>query len=124
MDLVKENVTASVGTQEYNVIVGLMETILERNKVNPEISKALLDWRTRPLIMDRTYLVSDLLIKYGVPPTTELVEDLLKWKGTTDATLRQARYISDVKCSASAVLPNYSDLMARQDSVNAMLKLG
>ena len=78
----------------------------------------LLEWRYNTLIMDKVYL-TDICERYGL--NTAAVDDLLKWKETSDAHLRQLRYLFDVKLSANTALPSYCDLLARQEEVQAIL---
>jgi len=109
-DIMKEDVAKAVMQQEDSVIAGFLKAVLSRHRINagPDAFVELLQWRTQPLIMDRVF-VKDLLSKYGI--NDSVVDDLLKWKESSDTRLRDLSYVYDVKLSAAPVLPSYYDLL-------------
>jgi len=119
-DIMKENVARQVMEQEDNVIAAFLKAVLAKHKINAgeDAFVELLQWRLQPLVLDRVFAM-DLCDKYGL--NTAAVDDLLKWKETSDTRLRELRYVYDVKLSAAPSLPSYYDLLVKQDDVQAML---
>ena len=119
-DIIKEEVSSSVMMSEDNVIASFLKAVLAKHKINPgeEAFVELLRWRFDPLIMDRLYL-TDICERYGL--NTAACDDILKWKETSDAQLRDMRYIYDVKLSGSDALPSYADLLTKQDGIQGYL---
>lgn len=119
-DIRYEELNMSVAEQEDYVIAGFLKAILMRHKINPgqDAFVELLQWRYRPLILDRVF-VKDLFMRYGL--STSAVADVLKWKDTSDTRLRDLRYVYDGKLSANQVLPDYYELLVKADETKAML---
>jgi len=119
-DIAQDDVANAVTQQEDSVIAGFLKSVLCQHHINPgaDAFVELLQWRTQPLVLDRCF-VKDLFQKYGMNEAA--VDDVLKWKETSDTRLRRLAYVVDVKLSATEVLPSYYDLLVKQDEIQQML---
>lgn len=119
-DIIKEEVDTSVMMAEDNVIASFLKAVLAKHKINPgqDAFVELLKWKYEPLCLDRLYL-TDICERYGL--NTAACDDILKWKETSDAQLRDMRYIYDVKLSGRDALPSYYALLTKQEDVKGYL---
>eukprot|EP00658_Telonema_sp_P-2_P024846 TRINITY_DN19998_c0_g1_i2.p1 TRINITY_DN19998_c0_g1~~TRINITY_DN19998_c0_g1_i2.p1 ORF type:complete len:237 (+),score=68.91 TRINITY_DN19998_c0_g1_i2:179-889(+) len=118
-DIREAAVSRNVEAQQDNCLAALLNALLLRHGVNagPDAMVELLEWKLRPMITDRTFL-KEMMNKFAFDDHPALLDDLMKWKASDDAQLRESRPIIDVNLSAASELPSFKDLLSEECKVN------